>query len=78
MTSVQLMDICRQYVKAHLKDVEPKARDFVNSSVDQSLDENLKKYSNFIATKKTVTIHFAPGDSAPKGYGAQTVVIQRK
>ena len=78
MTSVQLMDFCRQYVKAHLKDVEPKARDFVDSCVDLALDENLKKYSSFVASKKSVTIHFAPGDSAPKGYGPQTVEIKLK
>ena len=78
MTSVQLMDYCRQYVKTHLEDVEKKARTYVDDCIDSALNENLKKYSNFVASKKSVTIHFAPGDSAPKGYGPQSVEIKLK
>ena len=76
MTSTKLMDYCRQYVKTHLEDVDKKARAYVDDCVDSALDENLKKYSNFVAAKKSVTIHFAPGDSAPKGYGPQVVEIK--
>lgn len=78
LTSTKLMDYCRQYVRTHLKDVEPRARDFVDSCVDQALNEDIKKYSNFVAKKKSVTIHFAPDGSAPKGYGPQTVEIKLK
>ena len=78
MTSTELMDLCRQYVKTHLEDVEKKARAYVDDCIDSALDENLKKYSNFVATKNSITIHFAPGDSAPKGYGPQTVEIKLK
>ena len=78
MTSVQLMDYCRHYIKTHIEDVSAGAKDYVYDCIDSSLNENLNKYAHFTTTKKSVTIHFAPGDSAPKGYGPQTVVIQRK
>lgn len=78
MTSVQLMDYCRHYIKTHIEDVSAGAKDYVYDCIDSTLNENLNKYAHFTTTKNSVTIHFAPGDSAPKGYGPQTVEIKLK
>ena len=78
MTELELMDYCRKYVKSHLEDVSKGAKAFVEDTIDRSLDEDIENYSHFVASKKQVIIHFATGDSVPKGYGPQTVEIIRK
>ena len=78
MTDLELMEYCRNYVKTHLEDVEERARSYVDSCVDLALNEDIRRYSNFVAAKDSVIIHFASGDSAPIGYGPQTVEIKRR
>ena len=76
LTSMELMEYSRKYIKAHLKDVDPHSRDKINASIDALLDENLKKYTQFAASKKSATLYFATGDAAPKGFGPQEVIIK--
>lgn len=78
MTSVKLMDYCQHYIKTHLKYTDKNSRNYVDSHMNLVMNEDIKKYSHFVATKKLITIYFAPGDSAPKGYGPQVVEIKRK
>lgn len=76
-TSIELMEYCRKYVKSNLKDVEPQSRNYVDSYIDHELNENLNNYSHFTTSKKTVTIYFASGNSAPKGFGPQEIILKK-
>ena len=78
MTSVKLMDFCQHYIKTHLKYTDKNARNYVESHMNLVMNEDIKKYSHFVASKKSITLYFATGDSAPKGYGPQAVEIKLK
>lgn len=77
MNEFELCELCRKEVKNNLKKSDLGANEMSYMWVDSSIYENPSVFSSFTVTKTAVTIYFAPGSAAPKGYGMQTVVIPR-